>query len=91
MKNVIIDDLKDLEFVINGKKFKDGDVVKLNHAYFNLKKAKMESQIVNGVIKFEVYSDYEGYLDEEHLGFLIDIEGYRSGTLPDLFDEIIFE
>ena len=88
---IIVNNLKDLEFVINGEKFKDGDIVKLNHPHFNQEKREVEHHIVNGIIRFEVYDDGEGYIDDYHLGLLITIKGKREGTLPDLFNEIIFE
>ena len=91
MENIVVDNLKDIEFILNGIKFKDGDKIKLNHSFFNSQKQKMENSIANGVIKFQIYYDGEGYMDEFHLGLQVEIDGYGSFTLPDIFEEIIFD
>lgn len=91
MNNIIINNLDGLEFVINGIVFKNGDKVKLNHSFFNKKKMKMENKIIDGVIKFKVYMDAEMYIDDYHLGLVVEIDGGNEKTLLDLFNEIIFE
>ena len=91
MVKLTINNLKDLKFVINGKEFRDGNKIKIDYRFFNSETSNVEKKRINGKVTFGSYEDDRGDIDDCHLGIFVEIEDIGRCTLPDIFDDIVFE
>jgi len=70
---------------IDGVRYYDGMEVKIRDSAVNHNSKKSD---VNGVVKFKVYEDGECYIDEYHIGWVVEYESDGKRMERTLIDAI---